>query len=344
MDKVDVMLDGSMGEGGGQILRTALGLSALTGQSFCIERIRAGRKKPGLQAQHLTAVLAAAQICQARVEGASLGSQELAFWPGPVCGGRYEFDVGTAGSTGLVLQTVLPALALAKNPAELILRGGTHNPLAPAFDFLDEVFLPILRRMGCQVEAELEAYGFYPAGGGRIRVRIHPVEHLQGLELLHRGRVLDRSIYAVLSRLPRHIAEREVETARKHLGWEKKCTRILEVPSAGPGNYIAIRIQCEQVTELFTAFGQLKVPAEKVASEAARQADQWLRAEVPVGPHLADQLLLYLALAGHGVFRTQQPTLHTQTNLEVVRRFLHRNLVIEQQTEQHWLIAVETSG
>jgi len=342
MDKVDVCLDGSMGEGGGQILRTALALSALTGRSFRIERIRAARKKPGLQSQHLTAVLAAAQICQARVEGASLGSQQLAFWPGPVRGGQYQFDVGTAGSTGLVLQTLLPPLALANEPAELLLQGGTHNPLAPPFDFLAEVFLPILRRMGLQVDAELEAYGFYPAGGGRIRVRIHPAERLHALELLHRGRVRDRSIYAVLSRLPRHIADREVETARKHLGWEKKCTRILEVPSAGPGNYIAVRIQCEQVTELFAAFGQLKVPAEKVATEAARQADQWLRADVPVGPHLADQLLLYLALAGHGAFRTLQPTLHTQTNLQVIRLFLDRNFRIEQQTDQQWLVAVAT--
>ncbi len=339
---VDLVLDGSMGEGGGQILRTALGLSAVTSRSFRMERIRAARKKPGLQAQHLTAVLAAAQICQARVEGASLGSQRLAFWPGPIRGGQYEFDVGTAGSTVLVLQTVLPGLGLAKEASELILRGGTHNPLAPPFDFLVEVFLPILRRMGLRVEAELEAHGFYPAGGGQMRVRIQPTNQLQPVELLHRGRVLEHEIYAVLSRLPRHIAEREVETARKHLGWEKKCVRIVEVDSAGPGNYIGIRIQCEQVTELFTAFGQIKVPAEKVGLEAARQAEHWLQAEVPVGPHLADQLLIYLGLAGGGAFRTLAPSLHTQTNLEVVRCFLERVLRIEQQTEHQWLVVAES--
>ncbi|MDW8038055.1 MAG: RNA 3'-terminal phosphate cyclase [Thermoguttaceae bacterium] len=342
MAEVDLVLDGAMGEGGGQILRSALSLSAVTGRAFRIERIRAARKKPGLQAQHLTAVLAAAQICQAQVEGASLGSQQLAFWPGPVRGGRYEFDVGTAGSTTLVLQTVLPALALAKEPSELILQGGTHNPLAPPFDFLVEVFLPMLRQMDVRVEAELEAYGFYPAGGGRVRVRIHPTAQLRPIEMLHRGRILEHRIYAVVSRLPRHIGEREVETARKWLGWEKKSTHILEVNSVGPGNYVAIRIQCEHATELFTAFGQIKVPAEKVGMEAARQAQQWLEADVPVGPHLADQMLIYLALAGGGAFRTQSPTLHTKTNLEVVTRFLERKLRLEPQTDKQWLVSVET--
>jgi len=344
MEDVDLVLDGTMGEGGGQIVRTALGLSMVTGRSFRIERIRARRKKPGLQAQHLTAVLAAAQICDGAVQGASLGSQILEFRPGPVRPGRYQFDVGTAGSTSLVLQTVLPALALASAPSELTVWGGTHNPFAPPFDFLAEVFFPILRRMGLQVEAQLEAYGFYPAGGGQMRVRIQPMERLQGLELLHRGRMIEHSLWAVVARLPRHIAHREVETARRKLGWETKCVQILEVDSAGPGNYVAIRIHCEYITELFTAFGQIKVPAEKVAADAARQAQRWLQADAPVGEYLADQLLIYLALAGQGAFRTLEPTSHTQTNREVVRRFLERSLRIEQQNAHQWIISVESSG
>ncbi len=342
MQGADLWIDGSMGEGGGQILRTALALSVVTGRAFRIERIRARRKKPGLQAQHLTAVLAARQICDAVVEGASLGSQTLEFRPGPVRPGEYTFDVGTAGSTTLVLQTLLPALATALQPSELVLQGGTHNPLAPPFDFLAEVFLPILRRMGVPVEAVLEAYGFYPVGGGRVRVRIEPTGKLQGVDLFHRGRVVEHSIYAVVARLPRHIAQREVETARRKLGWEAKCTRIAEVDSSGPGNYVAIRIQCEQITELFTGFGQMKVPAERVATEAAREAQRWLQAGVPVGEHLADQLLVYFALAGQGVFRTVAPTSHTQTNLEVVRRFLEVPLRIEQQTDKEWILVVES--
>jgi len=337
MGDVNLILDGTLGEGGGQILRTALGLSMVTGRSFRIERIRAGRKKPGLQAQHLTAVLAAAQVCGAEVDGAVLGSQRLEFRPGRVRAGNYQFEVGTAGSTGLVLQTVLPGLALADGVSELILQGGTHNPLAPPFDFLAEVFLPILRRMGLEVDAHLEAYGFYPAGGGRIRVRIRPVGRLQGLELLHRGRMLEHRIYAVVARLPTHIADREVETIRKKLGWEGKSTSIQVVESVGPGNYAAVRIRCEQLTELFTAFGQIKVPAEKVGAEAARQAQRWLQADVPVGEHLADQLLIYLALAGEGVFRTLPPTSHTQTNLEVVRRFLGIPLRLQPQDDQGWI-------
>lgn len=344
MGDVDLILDGTQGEGGGQILRTALGLSMVTGRSFRIERIRARRKKPGLQAQHLTAVLAAAQICGATVQGATLGSQTLEFRPGLVCPGRYEFDVGTAGSTGLVLQTVLPALALASGPSELILQGGTHNPLAPPFDFLAEVFLPILRRMGLPVHIELEAYGFYPAGGGRIRAHIQPTGPFRGLELLHRGRMLKHEIYAVVARLPTHIAEREVETMRKKLGWEGKCAFAQVVDSAGPGNYAAVRIQCEHITELFTAFGRFKVPAEKVGAEAARQAQRWLQADVPVGEHLADQLLIYLALAGEGAFRTLPPTSHTQTNLEVVRRFLEIPLRIEPEDDQGWICTIGADG
>lgn len=340
MPQVEVVLDGSMGEGGGQILRTALSLSALTGRPFRIERIRARRKKPGLQAQHLTAVLAASHICQAQVEGAQIGSQTLEFYPGRVQPGQYCFDVGTAGSTSLVLQTILPPLARAGGPSEVVLRGGTHNPLAPPFDFLAEVFFPIVSRMGLQVEVQLEAYGFYPAGGGEIRVSIQPPASLQGLELLQRGKIQEQSIYAVVARLPRHIAQREVETARKVLGWPKKWVQIQQVDSPGPGNYIAIRIRCEHITELFTSFGQMKVPAEKVALEAARQAQRWLQTDVPVGEHLADQLLVYLALAGQGAFRTLPPSCHTQTNLEVIRRFLEVPLRLQAQQDQSWICTV----
>src|SRR5688572_16449750 len=182
-----ITIDGSMGEGGGQVLRTSLALSLVTGKPFRIEKIRAGREKPGLLRQHLTAVNAAAAVGGAHVEGAALGSRELDFRPGPAKPGEYRFAVGTAGSATLVLQAVLPALLTARGASTLVLEGGTHNPFAPPFDFLDKAFLPLLRRMGARVEVALERPGFYPAGGGRFQVRVEPVERLERLDLPSRG-------------------------------------------------------------------------------------------------------------------------------------------------------------
>ena len=180
-------IDGSQGEGGGQILRTSLALAAVTGTPFSIEKIRAGREKPGLLRQHLTAVKAAAEICAASVAGAEMGSSALTFRPGPAKAGEYAFSVGTAGSATLVLQTVLPALMIASAPSSLVLEGGTHNPGAPPFEFLEKCLLPLLNRMGPTIVAKLERPGFYPAGGGRFTVEISPVPALQQLEMVERG-------------------------------------------------------------------------------------------------------------------------------------------------------------
>src|SRR6185436_4161528 len=199
-------IDGSFGEGGGQILRTALSLSLVTGKPFRIDNIRARRKNPGLLRQHLTAVNAATEISHAEVTGAGIGSRELTFAPGSVESGDYAFAVGTAGSTTLVLQTVLPALLIANGKSQLILEGGTHNPFAPPFDFLAQAFLPLVNRMGPQVTAELERPGFYPAGGGRIRVTIEPAGELKRLDISSRGEVLARRAKAVVANLPISIA------------------------------------------------------------------------------------------------------------------------------------------
>jgi RNA 3'-phosphate cyclase len=186
-------LDGSAGEGGGQILRSALALSLLTGTPFRIEKIRARRAKPGLLRQHLTAVQAAARIGSAQVEGAELGSRALTVRPGTVAPGEYHFAIGSAGSACLVVQTVLPPLLLASGPSVLIVEGGTHNPAAPSWDFLARVFFPLLERMGARIRTKLERHGFYPAGGGRLRVEIDPVSTLAPLELLKRGEIAERS-------------------------------------------------------------------------------------------------------------------------------------------------------
>jgi RNA 3'-terminal phosphate cyclase (ATP) len=318
-----ICLDGSIGDGGGQILRTALALSMVTGQSFRIEKIRAGREKPGLLRQHLTAVNAAATVCSASLDGAAIRSQTLEFKPGPVKGGVYKFSIGSAGSTTLVLQTILPALLLADEASTLTLEGGTHNPHAPPFDFLERAFVPLINRMGPKVQVSLERAGFYPAGGGRISVDIQPTKVLSPLHLLERGESKGRLAKAVVAALPGDIAKRELEKVERKLGWTGEQLQIRQLPDSwGPGNVLTLEIESEHVTEVFTGFGTKGVTAEAVAEEVIRAARQYLADGVPVGAYLADQLLLPLALAGTGSFRTQSLTQHFTTNVEIIQRFL----------------------
>lgn len=336
-----ITIDGSFGEGGGQILRTSLALSLVTGKPFCIEKIRAGRKKPGLLRQHLTAVRAAGEIGRARIEGAELGSGRLTFVPDAVRPGEYHFAVGTAGSATLVLQTVLPALMLAGGPSQLRLEGGTHNTYAPPLDFLEKAFLPVLRRMGPEVEVTLERFGFYPAGGGCFTVNIRPQRELRPVDLLERGRALRHAACGIVARLPLHIAQREVETIRRRMSWSDDCVAAREVDSPGPGNVVFLEIHSEHVSEVFTGFGRKGVPAEKVAAEAIREARRYLEAGVPVGEHLADQLLIPMALAGGGSFRTLPPTDHTKTNIETLRHFLDVQVKSEAIEGEVWQIGLE---
>lgn len=316
-----LFLDGSMGEGGGQVLRTALGLSLVTGTPFSIEKIRAGRQKPGLQRQHLTAVLAAAEVGAARIEGAELGSQRLTFKPQGLRAGDYRFAIGTAGSTTLVLQTILPGLLCAGGPSSVELVGGTHNPMAPPFDFLQHAFAPVLHRMGAAFGLELSTHGFYPAGGGQWRATIAPAAWTQ-VELRTRIEQPQLRARIVLSRIPPHVGDREAATLRARLGLRADEVTIDEVSSPGPGNVVMLRIGFGEVTEVVTALGERSVRAEDVAAKVANEAEALLAAGVPVGQHLADQLLIPMALAGGGVFRTVAPSLHTRTNAQVIEQFL----------------------
>jgi RNA 3'-terminal phosphate cyclase (ATP) len=225
-----------------------------------------------------------------------------------------------------VLQTVLPALFTAAEPSTLVLEGGTHNPASPPFDFLVRSFLPLVKRMGPQVEATLDRPGFYPAGGGRLRVRVTPSPRLQPLELEERGAITGRSVRSLLSNLPRSIGERELVRLRERLGWDARVFSIESVDSAGPGNVVLVDVECEHLTEVFVGFGEKGVRAEAVADRAADEVTAYLATDVPVGPHLADQLVLPLALAGGGRFRTVAPTAHTRTQLAVVQRFLGTTL------------------
>jgi RNA 3'-terminal phosphate cyclase (ATP) len=323
-----ITIDGSQGEGGGQVLRSSLALSLVTGRPFVIEKIRAGRKKPGLLRQHLTAVLAAAEVGAAEVEGAVLGSRRVVFRPNQVRSGDYAFRVGTAGSATLVLQTVLPAILLAEGESNLTLEGGTHNPMAPPVDFLEKAYLPLVNRLGPLVDVQLVRPGFYPAGGGEFTVRVQPTKQLGRLELVDRGQIVARRVRAMVANLPRHIAERECRTIAQETGWGEVLFTIDEVKgSRGPGNAVMIELEAEHITEVFTAFGQLGVRAEAVATEALCQAEEYLAAGVPVGNHLADQLMLPLGIgvylgSGGGVFRTMKLSLHATTHLEILRRFL----------------------
>jgi RNA 3'-terminal phosphate cyclase (ATP) len=325
-----ITIDGSQGEGGGQILRTALTLSLITGRPLRMVNIRAKRKKPGLMRQHLTAVQAAAAIGAAETEGASAGSQSLLFHPQTIQGGDYRFAIGTAGSCTLVLQTVLPALLAAGVEARLHLSGGTHNPMAPPADFLQRAYIPVLRQMGSNIDMTLSRYGFYPAGGGEVELRLEAGSQWQPLHLLQRGELLEAEAEALIAALPVHIAERELETVRRTMGWEPSQLKLRGLNNhQGPGNALVATLEHEQITEVFTAFGEKGVSAEKVAGKLCRQIKSYLKGGAPVGPHLADQLLLPLAIAG-GAFTTAKPTQHTLTNLQTINSFLPGCLDIEE--------------
>jgi len=337
-----ILIDGSQGEGGGQVLRSSLGLSLVTGEPVRVRNIRASRPKSGLMRQHLAAVRAAATICNARVHGDSFGSREVELHPGAARPGEYEFSVGSAGSAALVLQTVLPPLMIAAAPSRLTLTGGTHNPWSPPFDFLVKSFLPLLDRMGPRVSARLVRPGFYPAGGGEFIVEITPAAAgLKPLELLERGELVSRRARAIVARLPRTIAERELAVVERQLGWAGDELAVEEVrDSAGPGNLLMLELASRHVTEVVTSFGRQGVPAETVAQQAVEEAQTYLAADVPVGPHLADQLLIPLAMAGGGRFRATAPTPHTTTNIAVIQQFLNVTISAHP-TEQHWEINVK---
>lgn len=325
-----VVIDGAEGEGGGQIIRTSLALSLVTGKPFEMRRIRAGRAKPGLLRQHLAAVRAAREIGDATLDGAELGSQTLSFQPGPIRPGRYRFAVGTAGSAVLVLQTVLPALLACGGVSSLELEGGTHNPMAPTFDFLSKAFLPLVNRMGPKIQATLSRPGFYPAGGGKFTVEIEPAERLRPLSLLDRGEILRREARVLIAGLPQTIAAREIEILREKLAWPEDSYRVEALPEAfGPGNVISLEIVSENITEVFTAFGEKGVPSESVAGKLVGEARDYLAAGPPVARHLADQLMIPFALAGSGRFKTHALSLHARTNIGMILKFLDVKIEVE---------------
>jgi RNA 3'-terminal phosphate cyclase (ATP) len=320
-------LDGSTGEGGGQILRTGLALSMVTRRPLHITRIRAGRPKPGLMRQHLACVQAAMAVCNGRADGAELGSQTLQFTPGAVRAGDYRFQIATAGSCLLVLQTVLPALMLADGPSKVELAGGTHNPMAPPFDFLEGAFAPLVRRLGVGLELQLKRRGFFPAGGGEIVACIAPAQQpMAPVDILARGPLRNGWAEALVPGLARNIAHRELETLGQRMGWTFDAGQLRQPATRqneGPGNALMATLEYESVTEVFCQLGERSLSAEQVAKRLAEEIRAYQRSAGALGPHLADQWMLPLALA---VWRSGQAarytctevTPHTATNAQTI--------------------------
>jgi RNA 3'-terminal phosphate cyclase (ATP) len=325
-----IQLDGSEGEGGGQILRSALSLSICTQQPFQIVNIRARRAKPGLLAQHLIAVRAAAAISNAEVRGAELGSQQLAFAPRPVRAGDYSFEIGTAGSCTLVLQTILPPLLTAHGVSTVRITGGTHNPAAPPVEFLSRTFLPLLNRMGASVELELLRHGFFPRGGGRIHARIRPCAQWLPIELLERGAKTHYFAEAYVAGIPSHIAQRELTLIGDELSWQEEQLKLRALSSeVGPGNAIAITLGHENITEVFSGVGEKRSSAETVAMKVIADVRKYLSSDAVVGEHLADQLLIPMAFGGVSSFSTFEPSMHFLSNAKVIEIFTGMRFGVE---------------
>ncbi|MBT9514078.1 MAG: RNA 3'-terminal phosphate cyclase [Acidovorax sp.] len=320
-------LDGSTGEGGGQILRTGLALSMVTGRPLHITRIRAGRPKPGLMRQHLACVQAAVAVCGGQAEGAELGSQTLWFTPSAVRAGDYHFQIATAGSCLLVLQTVLPALMLADGESQVQLSGGTHNPMAPPFDFLERAFAPLVRRLGVGLDLQLQRRGFYPAGGGELVARITPAtQALAPMDLLERGPLHNAWGEALVPGLARNIATRELEALGQRLGWTFEAGQLRQPPTRqneGPGNALIATLEHAHITEVFCQLGERSVSAEQVAKRLVDELRAYQRSTGALGPHLADQWMLPLALAvwrsGRAArYTCTEVTQHTATNAQTI--------------------------
>ena len=342
-----IEIDGSLGEGGGQLLRSSLTLAAITGTPFRMTRIRARRRPPGLKPQHRKAVEAMAAICEARVEGAGLGSQELFFEPGAIAAGDLSFDIGTAGATSLVLQTIFLPLSLACAPSRVELRGGTHVPWSPCFHYLKLQWLPCLQRVGFDADFEMARAGFHPAGGGIVRTAIRPVHSLRPIRLLERGPLRAIRGISAVARLDPRIAERQRDQAIRRLAGRAPAISIevANLPSRSPGTLLLLRAEFEGSAACFFALGERGKPAERVADEAVDELLGFLSTPGAIDPYLADQLVLPLVLApGESALALSRVTSHLATNAEIVRRFLPVRIEIDAPVGEAGVVRIEGGG
>lgn len=358
-----IEIDGSQGEGGGQVLRSSLALSILTGQPLKIRNIRARRSKPGLLAQHLKAVDAATAVSRAVVEGAALGSSALTFTPGKIRSGRYRFDIGTAGSTSLVLQTIFLPLSLASSASNVIITGGTHVPHAPCFHFLSLQWLYWMQAIGFDAQIRMDQAGFYPQGGGRISATIRPVVRISPIKLEERGAIENIHGFSSVANLDLTIAERQKRQALRRL--EKTgCpahVKIENLPAVSKGTLLFLlaefrlanrpeRVQDQvfqgkspslQPRACYYALGELGKPAERVADEAVEALESFLESDGEIDQYLADQLLLPLAFADEdSAFRTSLVTQHLLTNAAVIQAFGQARIDIGADLGQPGLVRV----
>lgn len=339
-----IQLDGASGEGGGQILRTALSLAMITGQAFRIDNIRAKRPKPGLMRQHLVAVQAAQQLSNAEIGAAAVGARTLEFVPQKVQGGDYRFAIGSAGSCTLVLQTLLPALLFADRSSTVCISGGTHNAMAPPAEFLQRAYGRALAQMGVTLDLQLKRCGFYPAGGGEIVARIEPCAKLAQLHLLQRGERQDGYAESLIAGVPGRVAQRELEVLGLGMGWDASRLRIRGLPdNQGPGNVALVTLDYEHVSQVFCAFGEKSLRSELVARKVLDQVRVYLKSGAAVDEYLSDQLMLPMALAGGGSFTTGKISQHALTNASVLERFLPVKVHFSEQ-DGHALCQIKSLG
>ncbi len=354
------MLDGSAGEGGGQILRTALALSAVTGKPFAITRIRANRLKPGLRPQHREAARATARLCDARITGDEVGSSRLEFEPARrAAPGEWVIDIGTAGSTPLLFQTLCWPLALAGGPSHLVLRGGTHQDHAPSFHYLALVWAPAVARLGFHIELGLHSAGFYPEGGGEFTVRVEPAHAMPPLDLRHRGTLQDVEVVSMVGGLPYEIADRQAARALKllrDLGVAAEAERVPVAARQSKGSHVLIVASFERTRAGHGVVGGRDRGPEQVAELAVRMFDAHLRGRAAVDLHLGDQLLGPAALAAARLvppapgivpatrYTVSAVTQHLLTNADVIRRFLEVEISVVGREGEEGEVRVQPSG
>ena len=346
-----LLIDGSYGEGGGQILRTSLALSSVLGIPVDIINIRMSRKKPGLQPQHLTAVKAAATISSARVKGADLSSTALSFSPGAIAGGDFRFDVsekkGSAGSTSLVLQTILLPLCFAEHPSTITVLGGTHVPWSPTFHYLKQVFSQVLSRIGVSVDLNIEKWGWYPIGGGKVLAQIAPKREFTPFTITERRKLKRVKGISAVSNLPREIAERQRNQVISVLSQRgiSADIEIISAPSPGKGTLVFLHTEFENAVAGFDALGAIGKRAEDVANDSCHAMFEYLDTGGALDPHLADQVIPYLALAGgKSEFTTSRITQHLLTNIWVVKQFMDAHIEVEGEVGEEGRIIVMGAG